>query len=51
MKSKTKKIIAGSALAAVGLAGAAVSHSITDYLMRVALDRNAPKSLVKNQEK
>lgn len=52
MKSKTKKIIAGSALAAVGLAGAAaVSHSITDYLMRVALDRNAPKSLVKNQDK
>lgn len=52
MKDKTRKIVIGSTIAAVGITGAAVmSHAITDYLMRVALDRQAPKSMVKSQEK
>lgn len=52
MKDKTKKIVIGSTIAAIGIAGTAVvSQAITDYLMRVALDRKAPKSLVKSQEK
>ncbi|MBQ8333451.1 MAG: alpha/beta hydrolase [Clostridia bacterium] len=52
MKDKTQKIIIGSTIAAAGIAGAAaVSHAITEYLMRVALDRQAPKSMVKSQEK
>ena len=51
-KAKIKNILIGSTIAAAGIAGAAaVSHAITEYLMRVALDRQAPKSMVKNQEK
>ena len=51
-KTKIKNIIVGSTIAAAGIAGAAaVSHAITEYLMRVALDRQAPKSMVKSQEK
>ncbi|MBQ8642822.1 MAG: alpha/beta hydrolase [Clostridia bacterium] len=52
MNDKTRIIAIGSGVAAVGIAGAAVvSHAITDYLMRVALDRKAPRSMVKSQEK
>ena len=51
-KAKIKNILIGSTIAAAGIAGAAaVSHAITEYLMRVALDRQAPKSMVKSQEK
>ncbi|MBQ8402215.1 MAG: alpha/beta hydrolase, partial [Clostridia bacterium] len=51
MKDKTKKIIGGTTLAAAGLAGLiAASHSITRYLMRVALDRREPKSMKKARE-
>ena len=51
-KAKIKNIIVGSTIAAAGISGAAaVSHAITEYLMRVALDRQAPKSMVKSQEK
>ena len=42
----------GSAAVTAAAAGiAAVSHGMTEYLMRVALDRKAPKSLTKNREK
>ncbi|MBQ7922195.1 MAG: alpha/beta hydrolase [Clostridia bacterium] len=50
MKDKTKKIIGGTVLGATALAGLTiVSHSITHYLMRVALDRKEPKSMQKSR--
>ena len=51
MKNTTKNVLIGSGAAAVaGLAAAgAVSHTITNYLMKVALDREMPK--VKNVDK
>jgi len=52
MKKRTKRILIGTGAAAVGIAGlAAASQTITNYLMRLALDRRAPKSMEKNQEK
>ena len=52
MKDKTRKIVIGSTVVAAGIAGAAVvSHAITEYLMRLALHRQPPKSMVKTREK
>ncbi len=51
MANRRKSIAAGVYLGAVGLAGLmAVSHGITHYLMRVALDRQEPKYFRKTME-
>lgn len=52
MKKRTKKILIGTGTATVGIIGFAVAfHAITEYLIRLALNRKAPKSMIKNQEK
>lgn len=46
MKKKTKRILIGSGVAVMGVAAAgAVSHSVTVNLVKMALDRDKPKSL------
>lgn len=46
MESQTKKILAGCAIAAAGVAGTvAVSSAVTHSLVRVALDRQMPKNM------
>jgi len=52
MKKQTIKNIVIGSTAAAGIAGAAiVSHATTAYLIRLALNRQAPKSMVKSREK
>lgn len=44
MKKRTKKLLIGSGIFAVGFAAvSAVSHALTNYLVKVALDREQPK--------
>lgn len=50
MKKAVKKFLIGTGVAAAGVAAVgAASHAITEYMMKVALDREMPK--VRNQEK
>lgn len=51
MKKKTKNMIIGTSIAAAGITTFGyISHVITNYLMRVALDRKEPKSMTKAKE-
>lgn len=51
MKKKTRNILIASGAAAVTLAAVgAVSHAITTYLVKVALDREVPKTIKKSSK-
>lgn len=52
MEKRTKTILLGSSLAAVGLGVVGVAHmATTKYLVKVALDREAPKHTVRAGER
>ena len=46
MKKNVKRVLIGSGIVVAGTAGiAAISHAITKFMMKVALDREAPKNI------
>ena len=53
MKRSTRNILLGSGIAVAGVAAAAgiAHHYTTKYLMKLALDREGPKSATKDKEK
>lgn len=52
MKKRTRNILIGSGIAVAGIAAlGAAYHYTTKYLMKLALDREGPKSAAKDKEK
>lgn len=52
MKKSTKNLLIGAGVATVGAAVlGAIHHYTTKYLMKLAIDREGPKSAAKNKEK